>query len=306
VSSPNAKAANSLASLVSKHANLKSQIQKNDECRPFVRSELYAHENAKQATKTAKQRRVELKSQAMLGEQCDSATIDAEIDALELAEGDAKERAEAARLAIVKLDEQLAQLEKSLAETETAIRIAMKDDFKERNNAARKANVAANEAMLTAQSVAMQTALDWQNIRREYVLTLAEEGLIEFEKLNSELETYVENMPIVERDAQQVVVGRSNDKTPHLGTVFSKMEYVLKPAAAAAEVIALVYKDDNIRRVFLKRLTSFGAYVGAAVRQKAFQSPGWAFTGTGGWKGWTSPEELEPIKKFLRDAGEDC
>ena len=246
-------------------------------------------------------------------EHVDTRKIDVEIAKAKQDVSDAQAHSADAQKAIQLIDDEISALQREVTKNDQAVVISKLENFDNSYSAA-DANVIEAQKALSAAMAKAESALEkrqsvvFGNLDGKVLkaLKLIEDDLLP--EFNSEIES-LEPVQSGEQEGIKVIQPQKKVlKTPGQNdtfrdSIFTKIEFVLKGAAAIAEVQSEVLKQDANKKSILKLLGYIGSATVGAVRNKGLVAPEWAFSGTSYWKYWTSEDQTEPVVAFLRDHG---
>ncbi len=239
------------------------------------------------------------------GKNVSNLDLEREIESAEKADIAATENAAIAADARKVIAGNIANLLAEIEKLQGDLQIAKLDTFENDFSTASKEVVAATIRLSDAQSQLYNAEkTKWDLILDNLSGKFKKAVRLYTDEYLPELHAGLDDIPLRVDPSQKqfnVVQANSNKEPVLMDSIFRKMEWTLKPAAAIAEVQADVFQDETNKRYLLKLLGELGSLVKNSVSTKNFSAPEWAFSGNSIWSKWTAADQTEPVRKFLRD-----
>lgn len=196
----------------------------------------------------------------------------------------------------------LVEKEAEIQSVRREILIAGLEHFPDDLVAANKRRIKAREILDNAESEDIRSRRAVIEVIKQNLIGKAESAMKFFEEnllpeLSSKMTAKHElESPIREARTFSLVLNNQPD------LIFTKIEFKLKQAAALAFILEEVFDDRQLKLTLLNHLKKVNEIAQMAVRNKSFVVTEWAFTGTSVYREWTTPEQIEPLRKFLKES----
>lgn len=227
------------------------------------------------------------------------AAVQADISAIE----NAAKAADVRKVIAQRIADKLAEIEKLQGD----LQIAKLETFERDFSAASKSVVSAAVRLREAENQLYNAEKEKQGMILDNLSGKFKKAVRQYnDEYLPELIARLADVPLKNDPSQlnhfiSVIQANSNKQPVVLSSLFHKMAYTLKPAAAIAEVQAVVLKDETNKRALLKLLRELGLLVKNAVSTKNVTATEWAFDGDACWREWTAADQTEPVRQWLRD-----
>lgn len=312
---PKSSASNETAAI----AKLETELDELSDRRWGLQQITRGPEAAQKVLDAAKQEKIELIAQAMAtGTAPNTALADQKIADAAAALTAANEQAEAARAAIILLEDRQKEISAEIARLERIMRKKAQAHFADDLAEAKKQLAQASADSVEAQSregqirnQAMRLVIDNLLVKVEEPLRICIEDhlplLIEriasLQQQPAEAGLRIDRADSISRDTA-MTIGLRSIPTPAgaLDDILRRMELLLSTAAPHAEVLELVFGEEQVKRALIGFLLQLTSTVQSAVRTCRIAVPDWAYGGRA-YSTWTKPEHLEPVQAFLTESG---
>lgn len=196
----------------------------------------------------------------------------------------------------------LAEKETEIQSVRREIRIAGLENFKDAICSANKLRLEARQQLDDAESEDIASRQAVIGILKENLIGKAESAMKFFEEnLLPELLLKITPAPAEEMPSQGIsLISPVSKNQPD--SIFTKIEFKLKPVAALAFILDEVFQDRDMKLTLLNHLDRVRQIAQMAVRRKSFTVSAWAF-GNSAYGEWATPEHIEPLREFLRENG---